>query len=126
MSSTYCTYFLFVGPQEVSIEGKEVPKLCILDYHQMDFFRGRYLTTGSNSNIFSYWKKTGNDTAQCSGCQLGCSNSKNFPCISGSCYRSIFSKLEFENHKNQYFSWLLKSEHVKTNIFGNRRTKLTI
>ena len=35
-------------------------------------------------------------------------------------------KLEFENHKNQYFSWLLRSEHVKTNIFGNRMTKLTI
>ena len=35
-------------------------------------------------------------------------------------------KLEFENHKNQYFSWLLGSEHLKTNIFGNRMTKLTI
>ena len=36
------------------------------------------------------------------------------------------AKLEFENHKNQYFSWLLRSEQVKTNIFGNRVTKLTI
>ena len=36
------------------------------------------------------------------------------------------AKLEFENHKNQYFSWLLKSEQVKTNIFENRMTKLTI
>ena len=36
------------------------------------------------------------------------------------------AKLEFENHKNQHFSWLLRSEHVKTNIFGNRMTKLTI
>ena len=36
------------------------------------------------------------------------------------------AKLEFENYKNQYFSWLLRSEHVKTNIFGNRMTKLTI
>ena len=58
----------------------------------------------------------------------------------GSYYRSILSscsyyleqimlkmaKLEFENHKNQYFSWLLRSEQVKTNIFGNRMTKLTI
>ena len=58
----------------------------------------------------------------------------------GSCYSSILSscshylehillkvaKLEFENHKNQYLSWLLRSEHVKTNIFGNRLTKLTI
>ena len=35
-------------------------------------------------------------------------------------------KLEFENPKKQYFSWLLRSEHVKTNIFGNRMTKLTI
>ena len=26
------------------------------------------------------------------------------------------AKLEFENHKNQYFSWLLRSEQVKTNI----------
>ena len=59
---------------------------------------------------------------------------------SSSCYRSILSscsydkehillkmaKLEFENHKKQYFSWFLRSEHVKTNIFGNRMTKLTI
>ena len=36
------------------------------------------------------------------------------------------AKLEFENHKNQYISWLLRSEHVKTNIFGNRMTKLII
>ena len=36
------------------------------------------------------------------------------------------TKLEFEKHKNQYFSWLLRSEHVKTNIFENRMTKLTI
>ena len=36
------------------------------------------------------------------------------------------AKLEFENHKNQYFSWLLRSEHVETNIFGNLTTKLTI
>ena len=35
------------------------------------------------------------------------------------------AKLEFENDKNQFFSWLLRSEHVKTNIFGNRMTKLT-
>ena len=28
-------------------------------------------------------------------------------------------KLEFENHKDQYFSWLLRSEQVKTNIFEN-------
>ena len=39
---------------------------------------------------------------------------------------AYYPKLEFENHKNQYFSWLLRSEHVKTNIFGNRMTKLTI
>ena len=35
-------------------------------------------------------------------------------------------KLEFETHKNQYFSWLLRSEQVKTNIFENRMIKLTI
>ena len=35
-------------------------------------------------------------------------------------------KLEFENPKKQYFSWLLRSEHIKTNIFGNLMTKLTI
>ena len=39
---------------------------------------------------------------------------------------AYYPKLEFENHKNQYFSWLLRSEHDKTNIFGNRMTKLTI
>ena len=36
------------------------------------------------------------------------------------------AKLEFENHKNQYFSWLLRSEQVKSNIFENRLIKLTI
>ena len=36
------------------------------------------------------------------------------------------AKLEFENHKNQYFSWLLRSEQVKANIFENRIIKLTI
>ena len=63
-----------------------------------------------------------------------------FSDVPGSCFRSILSscsydkehillkmsKLEFENHKKQYFSWLLRSEHVKTNIFDNRMTKLTI
>ena len=39
---------------------------------------------------------------------------------------AYYPKLEFENHKNQYFSWLFRSEHVRTNIFGNRMTKLTI
>ena len=39
---------------------------------------------------------------------------------------AYYLKLEFENHKNQYFSWLLRSEHVKTNIFGKRMTTLTI
>ena len=39
---------------------------------------------------------------------------------------AYYPKVEFENHKNQYFSWLLRSEQVKTNIFGNRTTKLTI
>ena len=39
---------------------------------------------------------------------------------------AYYPKLELESHKNQYFSWLLRSEHVKTNIFGNRMTKLTI
>ena len=32
-------------------------------------------------------------SAQCSRCQLGCSDSQNFPCISGSCYRSISSEI---------------------------------
>ena len=36
------------------------------------------------------------------------------------------AKLKFENHKNQYFSWLLRSEQVKTNIFENCMIKLTI
>ena len=31
--------------------------------------------------------------AQCSRCQLACSGSKNFPCISGSCYWSILSEI---------------------------------
>ena len=35
------------------------------------------------------------------------------------------AKLEFENHKKQYFSWLLRFDYVKTNVFGNRMTKLT-
>ena len=39
---------------------------------------------------------------------------------------AYYPKSEFEKHKNQYFSRLLRSEHVKTNIFGNRMTKLTI
>ena len=39
---------------------------------------------------------------------------------------AYYPKLEFENHKNQRFSWLLRSEHVETNIFGNRMSKLTI
>ena len=39
---------------------------------------------------------------------------------------AYYPKLEFENHKNQYFSWLLRSEHVETNIFGNRMSKSTI
>ena len=35
-------------------------------------------------------------TAQCSHCQLGCSDtdSHNFPCISGNCYRSILSEIK--------------------------------
>ena len=32
-------------------------------------------------------------SAQCFRCQLGCSGSQNFPCISGSCYRSILSEI---------------------------------
>ena len=44
----------------------------------------------------------------------------------GSTVRYEVMKLEFENHKNQYFSWLLRSEHIETSIFGNRMTKLTI
>ena len=36
---------------------------------------------------------------------------------------AYYPKLEFKNHKNQYFSWLLRSEHVETNIFGNRMSK---
>ena len=39
---------------------------------------------------------------------------------------AYYPKLEFENHKNQYFSWLLRSEYIETNIFGNRMSKLTI
>ena len=34
------------------------------------------------------------------------------------------AKLEFGNHKNQYFSWLLRSEHVKTNIFQKSHNKI--
>jgi len=54
-------------------------------------------------------------SVQCSRCQLGCSTSQNFPCISGNSYRSILSEIDFENHKKQYFSWLLRSQHIKTN-----------
>ena len=36
-------------------------------------------------------------TAKCSSCQLGCSDSRNFPCISGSCYRSILSEIAGQN-----------------------------
>ena len=32
-------------------------------------------------------------SAQCSRCQLGCSSTQNFPCISGNCYRSILSEI---------------------------------
>ena len=32
-------------------------------------------------------------SAQCSRCQLGCSGGQNFPCILGSCYRSLSSKI---------------------------------
>ena len=32
-------------------------------------------------------------SAQCSRCQLGCSGTQNFPCISGNCYRSILSEI---------------------------------
>ena len=39
---------------------------------------------------------------------------------------AYYPKLEFENHKNQYFSWLLRSEQVKANIFGHRMRKFTI
>ena len=39
---------------------------------------------------------------------------------------AYYPKLAFENHKIQYVSWLLRSDHVKTNIFGNRMTKLTL
>ena len=35
----------------------------------------------------------GDPIAQCSRCQLGCSCGQNFPCILGSCYRSIVSKI---------------------------------
>ena len=34
--------------------------------------------------------------------------------------------LESENNKNYYFTCLLKPEHVKTNVFGSRITKLNI
>ena len=35
------------------------------------------------------------------------------------------AKLEFENHKKQFFSWFLRFEQVKTYIFENRTIKLT-
>ena len=47
-----------------------------------------------------------------------------FPPLSVVATGTYYPKLEFENHKNQYFSWLLRYEHVKTNIFGNRMTKI--
>ena len=66
-------------------------------------------------------------TAQWSRCQLGCSCGKNFFHVFwADATGAYYPKLEFENHKNQYFSWLLKSEHVETNIFGDRMSKLTI
>ena len=42
--------------------------------------------------------------AQCSRCQLGCSCGQNFPCILGSCYRSIVSKIRvWKSQKNNIF-----------------------
>ena len=38
---------------------------------------------------------------------------------------AYYPKLEFENHKNQHFSWLLRSEHVlKDKYFGISQDKL--
>ena len=40
-------------------------------------------------------------SAQCSRCQLECSGGQNFPCISGSCYRSILSDIRvWKSQKN--------------------------
>ena len=40
-------------------------------------------------------------SAQCSRCQLGCSGTQNFPCISGNCYRSILSEIRvWKSQKN--------------------------
>ena len=44
-------------------------------------------------NILSLNCSRAYNTAQCPRCQLGCSGSQNFPCIPGSCYRSILSKI---------------------------------
>ena len=90
----------------------------------INYYPQRCAAPHGNQMHFTVMQKKSQYSAQCSRCQLGCSGSQNFPCISGSCYRSILS--EIRDWKSQYFSWLLKSEHVKTNIFGNCMTKLTI
>ena len=43
--------------------------------------------------------------AQCSRCQLGCSGSQNFPCISGNCYRSILGR--GADNQNGNLRWFL-------------------
>ena len=59
----------------------------------------------------------GLSTAQWSRCQLGCPGSQNFHVFQLVATGAYYPKLEFEKHKNQHFSWLLSSEHVKRNIF---------
>ena len=50
-------------------------------------------STPWQSNAFYCDAKKSQSSAQCSRCQLGCSGSQNFPCISGSCYRSILFEI---------------------------------
>ena len=118
--STCSDYFL-VRNKKTKVRWSGLFKIILFVFkgHKFTFPRSRLCL------VFLYWTIDA-FTAQWSSCQLGCFCNQNFPCISGSCYRSISSELEFENHKYQYFSWLLRSEHVKINIFGNRMTKLTI
>ena len=49
--------------------------------------------TITDFQVISHYCRTCCINAQWSRCQLGCSCGQNFPCILGSCYRSIVSKI---------------------------------
>ena len=51
--------------------------------------------------------------AQCSRCQVGCSGCQNFRCISGSCYRSILSKIRVWKSQKPIFLMVDKIDHLR-------------